>query len=127
MVTEFGDFETGAYDETEKELFSIVTEQLRDHDNSEGEQAVQRLADAVVAFCTDKCSEDGFDTEGILDLVLGVIVDIASFVHYDDAAHDDLVQCVIRVRKHGDLQIGSKGVGQPSLYGARSSWVLTPK
>jgi hypothetical protein len=111
MVTNYGDLEMDEYDATEKEVFSIVTEQIKDYDTSEENQATKRLADAVVAFCTDKCSEDGFDIKGVLDFIFGVIVDIASFVSHDDAAQNGLVQCLLRVQKHDDLQPAIKEVG----------------
>jgi hypothetical protein len=121
MVLNFGDVEMDAYDETEKEVFSTVTEQVKDYDASEGQGVVQRLADAVVAFCTDKTGGDGFDIEGILDLIFGVIVDVGSLVSHNDAAHDGLVQCLFRVLEHDGLQDAGDEVGYQSLQWTTSS------
>jgi len=111
MVINFSEFEMGEYDETDKAIFSIVTEQIKTYRTCKGEQAVQRLADEVVAFCLRKHSEDGFDIGGALDISFGVILDIASFVSHNDAAHDGLAQCLRRVLKHGGLQSAGKKVG----------------
>jgi len=124
MVTNFADLEIGAYDETEMEVFSIVTEQIKDYDASSENSVVQRLADAVVAFCTDKCSEDGFDIKGVLDLVFGVIVEIASFVPHNDTAHDGLVRCLLHIRKHDDLRTAIKEVRCDFPRRPSPSWML---
>jgi hypothetical protein len=73
------------------------------------------ISENKTAVYRDKSGGDGFDIEGILDLLFGVIVDIARFFPYDDAAYDGLVQCLLRVLEHDGLHDAGNEVGYQSL------------
>lgn len=112
MITNFNSFNSSAYDDTETEIFSIITKHLK---ASTGKEVARNLADQIVAFCISKSSDDGFDLEGVLDLVWGVVIDVAKFVPHEDPRHDHLVQCLVLMRQQGDIGIAGEEVRRRNI------------
>nr|OQO31043.1 hypothetical protein B0A51_03750 [Rachicladosporium sp. CCFEE 5018] len=110
--------ETDNYDDTENAVLAAVKENFADMQPLLTVGRTRKLADAISLSCLTQTSDEPYDLEGVLDLLWGVIIDIASAVPHDQPWHDRLAEALILLRLRGEIEsAGEKSLSWENLPG----------